>query len=69
MLDVVVDPDDVWVVHSGQQPGLCFEAGLGAFVGRGEDLDRYLAVQAAVPASEHQAEVSGAEFGTQLVDG
>ncbi len=68
-LDIVVDPDHMRMVHGGEYLSLGGEIGRRPFVTRGQDLDRNIAVQSSVPASQHQAECSRAEFGAQVVAG
>ncbi len=68
-LDIVVDPDDMRMIHSSEDLRFGFETTRRALLRRVQHFDRHIAVQVAVPALQHQPERASAEPDAQLVGG
>ncbi len=69
VLDVVVDPDHMWMIKTGEQARLRGEASGGVLLRRGQHLDRDITFQLAMPARQHMREPAGTQPGAQLVMG
>ncbi len=67
--DIVVDLNDMRMVHRGEQLCLSGKIGRCPVTGRIKDLDGHGAVQPAVPAGQHQPGAARAKRGAEVVAG
>ena len=69
MLDVVIDPDDIRMVHVGKQPRLSGEAIVSTLICDGEDFDGNVPFQVPVTTGKDQPKVASPQLIPQLIAG